>query len=105
MKFIILPILILFTLLNLIYTQSSNITTFQVIPCGIKKPTIENDCYKFTTETNSCCYYSYGSVHSCIYLDTRFKGYLNYGGLFVSCDTNFLKFHLVIIMVFFMILF
>ena len=97
--------LVIFTLLNLIYTQTTNITTFQAIPCGVKKPTIENDCYGFTTETNSCCYYSYGSVISCISLDTRFNGYMNYGGLYVSCDKSFINIHLVVILLFFIILF
>jgi hypothetical protein len=97
--------LVLFTLSNLTNTQTTNITTFQAIPCGLNKPTIDNDCYGFTTESNSCCYYSYGSTHSCILLNTRFKGNLNYGALYVSCDKSFINIHLVAILLFFIILF
>lgn len=60
--------------------------------CGMKGPQTQKDCTSFDNNTNSCCFYSYGSnTIGCYMLNTRFSGSINYGGMTITCESTFTK--------------
>lgn len=85
--------LFLFLLTLLISTgihEATNITRLE--PCGITNPAVPLDCSAYNTRDDSCCYYSYASLHGCVWLGQKFFGSGNYGGLTVTCaDSMFIR--------------
>jgi hypothetical protein len=72
-------IFILFFLINIVYTLNQ---------CGISKPSEENDCFSYSSQTTSCCYYSYFSKKGCVSYNGLHNGKVIYGGLLVSCSSS-----------------
>ena len=72
----------------LIFLFLLNLTT-SITQCGISKPSEENDCFSYSTDTNSCCYYSYFDKKGCILYNGLHNGETNYGGLLVTCSSSF----------------
>jgi len=61
-------------------------------------PDVVHDCTRFQTDESSCCYFTYGSDIGCIKLKTRYLGYINYGDLYLECQSKFLKYFISILL-------
>ena len=61
-------------------------------------PDVVNDCTRFQTDESSCCYFTYGSDIGCIKLRTRYLGSINYGDLYLECQSKFLKYFISILL-------
>ena len=60
--------------------------------CGtIYSPKSYKDCSQFSLSTNSCCYYKYKNETSCLWLGKPFTGKVDYKGLELFCDSDFVK--------------
>jgi hypothetical protein len=54
--------------------------------CGLSKPAEELDCFSYTTEINSCCFYTFFGKTGCVLYNGLHSGKAVYGGLTVSCN-------------------
>ena len=61
-------------------------------------PDVVHDCTRFQTDESSCCYFTYGSDIGCIKLKTRYLGSINYGDLYLECQSKFLKYFISILL-------
>lgn len=68
-------------------------------------PDVVSDCTRFQTEESSCCYFTYGSDIGCIKLRTRYLGSINYGDLYLECQSKFLNYFISILILNLIILF
>ena len=68
-------------------------------------PDVVNDCTRFQTDESSCCYFTYGSDIGCIKLRTRYLGSINYGDLYLECQSKFLNYFIFILILNLIILF
>lgn len=78
----------------------------QNIACGKESVTYISDCTNSSTETNSCCYYSYSDYKGCFWLGSKFDGESNYNGIKFNCRVKrlFTNFGLIILAMFAIIL-
>ena len=68
-------------------------------------PDVIDDCTRFQTDQSSCCYFTYGSDIGCIKLRTRYLGSINYGDLYLECQSKFLNYFISILILNLIILF
>jgi len=59
----------------------------QDLICGIDNPQTNSDCKKYSTETNSCCYYEHdeGKSKGCFWYGKKFKGETTQANVVLSC--------------------
>ena len=59
--------------------------------CGTSNPLHSYDCSQATTDTNTCCYYTYGSQTGCFFLGNNYNGSYKIDGLSVYCPSNIIN--------------
>ncbi len=87
-------LLFIFSLVDLTASQKT------INKCGGSNPVIPADCFSYDTTENSCCFYTYKvDVIGCAWLGTKYKGFTQYGALFVECRAtiNNLKYFSILI--------
>lgn len=87
-----LIILIMLLLNYCICSAVKNTFIFKNKPsCGIINPTHSYDCSQSTTDSNTCCYYTYGSQTGCFFLGSNYIGNYRIEGLSVNCSSKLIK--------------
>lgn len=74
--------------------------------CGfISSPVTYKDCSQFSRNSNSCCFMKFQEDTSCVWLGTGDTGQVEYNGLTLICEANYLKAKLLLIfaLVFFLL--
>jgi hypothetical protein len=54
--------------------------------CGLTNPQTKSDCKKYSTETNSCCFYDYDGISKgCFWYGRKFRGETTQANVVLSC--------------------
>jgi hypothetical protein len=59
--------------------------------CFKVNPKTYEECYLNSTDTNSCCYYSYSGISGCYWLGTNYLGSTDVNGITMICSMSFTK--------------
>jgi hypothetical protein len=88
------------------YEYDINCGTFIGTTCGyVSTPVSYKDCSQFSKNTNSCCFMKYQGDTSCVWLGTGDTGQVEYNGLVLICEADFLKISLILLFALLFLLF
>jgi hypothetical protein len=59
--------------------------------CGLQNPTQSFDCSQASTDSDTCCYFTYGSQKGCFKLGYSYSGSYSLEGLNVYCSSILMK--------------
>jgi hypothetical protein len=64
--------------------------------CGIGKESSQQECSKFSSNYNSCCYYNHYGTSGCVMTDSKISGaYLN-GNVILECYNGIIKYSIMV---------
>lgn len=64
-----------------------NLTVEDRYICGVEHPEKKEDCYKGSTDSNSCCFYEGHGLTSCYWLGVKYQATTSKNGWTFSCDS------------------
>jgi hypothetical protein len=74
-------------------SENFSLDSSNVKKCGILNPLKAQQCYDFSTSTNSCCFFNNDGLSGCYYLGVKYFGSTKNENLELSCISNLLRFN------------
>ena len=69
--------------------------------CGnITSPKKPQDCFAFSDDSQSCCYYSYQNISTCYWLGDKYFGETILKDMILSCHSGFNRLYIIFLIVY-----
>jgi hypothetical protein len=69
--------------------------------CGEMNPTKSSQCKLHSSDTDSCCWFTYQNIAGCFRYGGKFKGKMTEGDVYISCNGNWVRINLFLFFVIF----